>query len=157
MTPAIKFLEKLRIPFRLHEFDHTPGAASFGMEAAVSLGVPGEQVFKTLVAKVMGGNKPFAIALVPVSKKLSVKCLAQCLNAKKTEMADPKQAERVTGYLQGGISPLGQKTRLPTVIDISACRYGHIFVSAGRRGLEIEIPATELVRLTEAVCYQISV
>ena len=156
MTPAIKLLSKHKIDFTTHEYDHVPGAESYGEEAAVCLGVPFNRVFKTLVVSVSNAKQPFAVSVVPVDRQLNLKFMARALAAKKVAMADPKDAERVTGYLLGGISPLGQKGRLPLVVDESALAFTSIFVSAGRRGLEIELSAKDLARITSAKISKIS-
>ena len=150
MTPAITLLDKLKIPYTLHQYQHQTDAASYGEEAAELLQLPYGQVFKTLITQVVGGKQAFAVAILPVNRQLSLKQLALCLKAKKAEMADPKDAVRMTGYLPGGISPLGQKGRLPKVIDESALDFDKIFVSAGRRGLEVELNVSDLVQVIAA-------
>ncbi|MDH2433158.1 Cys-tRNA(Pro) deacylase [Pokkaliibacter sp. MBI-7] len=147
MTPAIKQAEKARIAFAVHSYNHDPRAESFGEEAADKLGLAQEQVFKTLLAKLDG--KQLAVAVVPVNKKLDLKALATVLKAKKADMAPPAEAERATGYIVGGISPLGQKKRLPLVLDNSAQGFATIYVSAGRRGLEIELAGADLLTLSQ--------
>jgi Cys-tRNA(Pro)/Cys-tRNA(Cys) deacylase len=131
----------------VHEYAHDPAAPSYGVEAAEALGVPPEQVFKTLVADVQG---QLYVGLVPVTGDLDLKALAQAAGRKKAAMADPALAERTTGYVRGGISPLGQRKRLPTVVDVSATTFDRVFVSAGRRGLELELAPADLVSLTAA-------
>ena len=145
MTPAINAAKKAGIAYRIHEYEHDPGAASYGLEAAEKLGIPAERVFKSLVAEVDGH---LAVAIVPVAASLNLKALAAALGAKRAEMAEMAQAERSTGYVAGGISPLGQKKRLPTVLDDSATSFDAIFVSAGRRGLEIELRPEDLLAMT---------
>ena len=145
MTPAINAAKQARVPHRVHGYDHDRVAESYGEEAAEKLGLPFERVFKTLVVVVDG--KQLAVAVVPVSGKLDMKHCAAALGGKKCEMAPQKDAERATGYVLGGISPLGQKKRLPTVIDASAQALATLFVSAGRRGLEIELAPEDLRRL----------
>lgn len=145
MTPAINAAKKAGIAYRIHEYEHDPGAASYGLEAAEKLGVPAERVFKTLVAEADGR---LAVAIVPVAASLNLKALAAALGAKRAEMAEMAQAERSTGYVAGGISPLGQKKRLPTVLDDSATGLETIYVSAGRRGLEIELSPKDLLAIT---------
>lgn len=147
-TPATIALTKAKVPFTVHAYDHDPASASYGEEAASALGVPAERVFKTLVAAVDG---KLTVAVVPVSGSLDLKALAAAAGGKKAAMADPAEAERATGYVLGGISPLGQRKRLPTVIDVSAADHASVHVSAGRRGLEIELAPADLVRLTAAV------
>lgn len=141
-TPALALLERANAPFRVHEYRHDPSAASFGLEAAEKLGVEPARVFKTLVVDVDG---KLVVAVVPVEAQLDLRALG-----KRAAMADPKLAERTTGYMAGGISPLGQRTRLLTLVDESALAFDTIFVSGGRRGLEIELAAADLVALTGA-------
>lgn len=151
MTPAVTLAQKAGIAFTLHRYGHDPDAPSFGTEAAEKLGLPTERVFKTLIASMtLTGRETLVVAVVPVSGQLDLKRLAAALGGKKAAMAEVAEAQRATGYLVGGISPLGQKRRLPAVIDDSASRFATIFVSAGRRGLEIELAATDLQRLTGA-------
>ena len=149
MTPAIVLAKKKKIPHQIHEYKHDPDAGAYGAEAAEKLGLDPARVFKTLV--VSGDSGKLAVGLVPVLERLSLKTLAKSLGLRKVAMADPTAAERATGYVTGGISPLGQKKRLPMVIDDSAKRFDSIYVSAGRRGLEIELSATDLQALTGAV------
>lgn len=149
MTPAVNAARRAGIPFTLHEYRHDPRAESYGLEAAEALGLEVDRVFKTLVAAPEG--RGLWIAVVPVAGLLDVKALAQAAGAKRATMADPKVAERATGYVVGGISPLGQRQRLSTVVDASALQFGTIFVSAGRRGLEIELAPGDLIRLCSAV------
>lgn len=153
MTPAIQTLEKNKIPFVLHEYDHDPTIRAYGEEAAQKLGVAQEQLFKTLVVSTDGS---LAVGVVPVSGQLNLKAMAKALGTKKAEMAEKKQVERSTGYLTGGVSPLGQKKRLPTLIDASALDFDTIFVSAGRRGLQISLSPRDLAGLTRATFLQIS-
>ena len=148
MTPAINAAKKARIEFRIHEYEHDSAAQSFGQEAAQKLGLPAQRVFKTLVLQ--ADNQSLAIAVVPVDGQLNLKLMAKALAVKKVQMAEKSQAERSTGYVLGGISPLGQKKNLATVIDCSAQKFASIFVSAGRRGLEIELCAQSLAQLTRA-------
>lgn len=150
MTPAILTVRKAGLPFQTHEYPHDPAVSSYGLEAANALRVDASRVFKTLVVALDGDMKKMAIGIVPVMQQLDVKALAKAVGAKKAEMADPKQAERITGYLVGGISPLGQKRKLPTVLDESALNFETIFVSAGRRGLELELCPTTLMELCQA-------
>ena len=150
MTPAIKSAKKAKITFNVHEYDHDPDAESYGLEAATALGIETRRVFKTLLVSLQGGIAPLAVGIVPVNAQLDLKALAATAGAKKATMADPKQAERVTGYVVGGISPLGQKKRLPTFIDASVTDFATVFVSAGRRGLEIELTPQDLQSLCQA-------
>lgn len=153
-TPATALLDKQRVAHTLHSYEHDPRHESYGLEAAEALGLVPERVFKTLVADVDG---KLAVGVVPVTSQLDLKGLAAALKGKKAKMAEVAAAERATGYVAGGISPLGQKKRLPIVLDESAEQHETIFCSAGRRGLEVEITPAELVRLTNAVVARISV
>ncbi|WP_263262793.1 Cys-tRNA(Pro) deacylase [Pseudomonas sp. RIT-PI-S] len=148
MTPAIDLLKKHGATFQVHAYEHDPKAASYGLEAAEKLGLRPEQVFKTLLAA--SERHELLVAIVPVGGTLDLKALAHAAKVKKCEMADPVAAQRATGYLLGGISPLGQKKRLRTFIDESAQGFETLFVSAGRRGLEVELAATTLAGLTAA-------
>ncbi|MGW0516905.1 Cys-tRNA(Pro) deacylase [Crossiella sp. NPDC003009] len=147
-TPATALLVKQRIAHTLHSYDHDPRHDSYGLEAAEALGLAPERVFKTLVAEVDGA---LAVGVVPVTAQLDLKALAAALGGKKAKMAVVADAERATGYVAGGISPLGQKKRLPLVLDDSAGGFDTIFCSAGRRGLEVELSPTDLATLTKAV------
>ncbi len=138
-------LTRAGVTFRLHGYRHDPAAGGYGVEAAAALDLPAERVFKTLVAEVDG---QLAAALVPVAGSLDFKALAGALGGKRATMADPAAAERATGYVRGGISPLGQRRPLPTVVDASALDHETIYVSAGRRGLEVEVAPGDLLRLT---------
>ncbi len=148
MTPAIDLVKKARASYEVHSYSHDPKAASYGLEAAEKLGLEPARVFKTLLA--VTDKDELLVAVVPVAGNLDLKALAQAAGAKKTEMANPSAAQRATGYLLGGISPLGQKKRLRTFIDVSAQAHPTIFVSAGRRGLEVELAAEVLARHTQA-------
>ena len=148
MTPAIDLLKKNRAEHRVHSYEHDPKAASYGLEAAEKLGLNPAQVFKTLLAASEKGE--LLVAVVPVGGSLDLKALAQAAGVKKVEMADPQAAQRSTGYLLGGISPLGQKKRLRTFIDSSAQAQPSIYVSAGRRGLEVQLSAATLAQYTNA-------
>jgi Cys-tRNA(Pro)/Cys-tRNA(Cys) deacylase len=148
MTPAVRALEAARVEFKLHRYDHDPKADSFGLEAAEKLGVPPERVFKTLVAKVDG--KRLVLAILPVAARLDLKKLAAAAGGKKADLAEPTEAERATGYVVGGISPLGGRKRLPTLIDASALGFATVLASAGQRGLQMEVAPQDLVRLTAA-------
>jgi Cys-tRNA(Pro)/Cys-tRNA(Cys) deacylase len=147
MTPAILAARRAGIEFRIHEYAHDPATASYGMEAAAALGVVPERVFKTLVAEVDGR---LVVAVVPVAARLDLKALAAAAGGKRAALAEAAAAERATGYVTGGISPLGQRRRLPTWLDASAAGHATIHVSAGRRGLEIELQPGELARVTGA-------
>lgn len=150
MTPAINLLQRSGHAFRTHEYTHNPGVSAYGQEAAEALNLSAEQVFKTLLVALDGNAKKLAVGIIPVGRQLDVKALAKAMGAKKAEMADPKQAERSSGYLVGGISPLGQKRLLPTALDQSALNHATIFVSGGRRGLEIELAPDSLLALCKA-------
>ena len=148
MTPALDLLKKVRAEHRVHSYEHDPKAASYGLEAAEKLGLEPAQVFKTLLA--CSEKNELLVAVVPVVGSLDLKALAQAAGVKKVEMADPAAAQRATGYLLGGISPLGQKKRLRTFIDQSALGFKTIYVSAGRRGLEVELAPSVLAEHTQA-------
>ena len=151
-TPATVALTRAGVAFELHEYDHDPRAASFGQEAADALGVAPERVFKTLLADVDGR---LTVGVVPVSGQLDLKALARAVGGSKAAMADVAAAQRATGYVVGGISPVGQKRRLPTVVDESALTHPTVFVSGGRRGLDLELEPADLVRATEATTARI--
>ena len=146
-TPAVAALARAGITHRIHRYDHDPATTSFGREAAEAVASETGRVLKTLVTSVDGG---LVIAVLPVDSELDMKALASAMGAKRANMADPARAERVTGYVRGGISPVGQKRRLPTVIDERAVGWDTVFVSGGRRGLELEIRPDDLVRVTKA-------
>jgi Cys-tRNA(Pro)/Cys-tRNA(Cys) deacylase len=146
-TAATIALERAKIPFTLHEYARDPRHGSYGLEASEALGIPPERVFKTLVAAVDGA---LAVGVVPVHRQLDLKALAAAIGGKKAAMAEVAAAERATGYVAGGISPIGQKRRLPIVVDSSALAHGTMFCSAGRRGLEIEIAPADLIRAVGA-------
>jgi Cys-tRNA(Pro)/Cys-tRNA(Cys) deacylase len=151
MTPAINAAKKANISFQVHEYAHDPAAPSYGQEAADALGQSPLRVFKTLLVALNGDGRRLAVAIVPVAGLLDLKALAAALGVKKVAMADAADAERMTGYVVGGISPLGQKRRLPMVLDSSALAQPSMYMSAGRRGLEIELAATDLIALTGAI------
>jgi Cys-tRNA(Pro)/Cys-tRNA(Cys) deacylase len=146
MTPGIKAAKKAKISYTMHKYDHDPASDSYGTEAALKMGIPGEQVFKTLVVSLDNGR--LAVGVIPVSAMLSMKRMAKANGAKKAAMATPSDVARSTGYVLGGVSPLGQKKRLNTIIDASAKNFSTIYVSAGRRGLEIELCPNDLKKLT---------
>jgi Cys-tRNA(Pro)/Cys-tRNA(Cys) deacylase len=145
MTPAVNLLKKLKIPHQVHEYSHDAQHESFGLEAAEKLNLDPAKVFKTLVLELDSGQ--LACAILPVNKMLSMKVLAKTLDVKKADMANKLDVQRSTGYVLGGVSPLAQKKRLKTVIDNSAQHFPTIFVSGGRRGLEIELAAESLSKL----------
>lgn len=147
-TPATIALGAAGTEFTLHAYAHDPAHPSYGEEAAQAMGVSPDRVFKTLVADVDGA---LTVAVVPVAGSLDLKALAAAVSGKRAAMADPAAAERTTGYVRGGISPLGQRKRLPTVLDDSASAFATICVSAGRRGLEVELAPEDLAELTGAV------
>lgn len=146
-TPATTVLGELGIPYALHAYRHDPDVTDFGQEAAASLGVDPARVFKTLVADVDGD---LVVAVVPVSGKLDLKALAASVGGKRSAMAEAPRAERATGYRVGGISPLGQRSELPVVLDSSAMDFESILVSAGKRGLDLEIMPNHLVAALNA-------
>jgi Cys-tRNA(Pro)/Cys-tRNA(Cys) deacylase len=146
-TPATAALAAAGVSFVAHPYSHDPAAASYGLEAAEMLGMDPARVFKTLMVDVDGR---LAAGVVPVSGNLDLKAFAAALGGKKASMADPAAAERRTGYVLGGISPLGQRQSSPTVVDDSALTLGTILISGGRRGLDIELDPAELIRLTGA-------
>jgi Cys-tRNA(Pro)/Cys-tRNA(Cys) deacylase len=146
-TTATAALERAKIPFTLHEYTHDPRHESYGREASEALGVGAERVFKTLIAEVDGN---LVAGVVPVDGQLDLKALAGAAGGKRAAMAAPAAAERATGYVTGGISPVGQRRRLPVVVDESALGHPTVFCSAGRRGLEIELAPADLIRATGA-------
>ena len=146
MTPAINCAAKAKIKYKIHQYEHDPAADSYGEEAAIKLNIDSQRIFKTLVVDIE--NNQLAVSVIPVAAKLNLKFFASALGVKKAAMADHKDAERATGYVLGGISPLGQKKRLKTLIDESALHFETIYVSAGRRGLDIELAPKDLCTLT---------
>ena len=148
MTPAIRMLETAGVDHRLHEYERGDDRRDFGREAAAALGLPGEQVFKTLVVDL---GDELCVAVIPVSCTLSLKRVAAALGAKRATMCEPDRAERSSGYVVGGISPLGQKRQLRTVLDETAELFETIFVSGGRRGLDLEVAPGDIARLLDAI------
>lgn len=147
MTPATKLLKANKIEFSIHEYEHDANAKSFGLEAAEKLNLRVEEVFKTLLVT---DEKNYFVAILPVHHQLNLKKVAQAVGAKKLKMSDPKDAERLTGYLVGGISPVGQKKRLKTVIDQSAEQLEKLYVSGGKRGLDIGLKPQDLAKVLSA-------
>ena len=152
-TPATTALTRAGVEFSLHPYEHDPAAPSYGLEAATALGVPAEQVFKTLLVE---GERGLAVGVVPVSSSLDLKAVAVVLGLKKVAMAGREDAERSTGFVVGGISPVGQRRRLPTVVDESALGFDRVYVSGGRRGLDVSLSPADLVRVTGATCAAIA-
>ncbi len=147
-TPATALLTRLGIAFTAHPYDHDPRAESYGLEAAEALGVDPDRVFKTLMVDVDG---ELCVGVVPVSGSLDLKAMASALGGKKAQMADKQAAQRATGYVLGGISPVGQKRAHRTVVDETAELHDTVLVSGGRRGLDVELSPADLVRVTGAV------
>ena len=147
MTPAVVALRTAGVAFTVHEYAHDPRSDSFGLEAANELGLDPDRVFKTLMASVDGA---LVVAVVPVSGRLDLKALARAVGGSKAAMADVRQAERATGYVAGGISPFGQKRQHPTVVDETAELWETVYVSGGRRGLDVEVAPADLVEVTGA-------
>ena len=148
MTPAINTAKQNKVIYKVHEYQHDATAESYGDEAAQKLGIATDRVFKTLVVSI--DRKALVVAVLPVSAMLSMKLIAKACSAKKATMADKADVERSTGYVLGGVSPLGQKKRLKTLIDASAQQFPTIYISAGKRGLEIELSPQDLQKLTQA-------
>ena len=148
MTPAINLAKKLKLDYSVHEYSHDPNNHSYGLEAAEKLNIDANRVFKTLVVEDEQGD--LAVAVLPVNQLLNLKKMAKALGRKKMAMADPAVVERSTGYILGGVSPLGQKKRLPTIIDQTATTHATIFCSGGRRGLEIELAPQALAAALSA-------
>lgn len=148
MTPAVNIAKKAKIDYILHSYTHDPASASYGEEASEKLGISSDRVFKTLVAQI--DSRELVVAVIPVSSMLSMKQIAKAAGGKKAQMAVGADVERSSGYILGGVSPLGQKKRLRTFIDETAQSFPMIYVSAGRRGLEIELSPNDLVKITDA-------
>ena len=152
-TPAVVALRAAAVPFTEHRYEHDPATQSYGLEAATALGLPPEQVFKTLLCEIDGTPH---VAIVPVTGQLDLKHAAAAVRGKKAEMMAVTAAERLTGYVAGGISPFGQKKRLPTIIDETAELFDVIYVSGGRRGFDIGVAPQDLIRLLAAVVADIA-
>lgn len=155
MTPAINLLKKNKIKFDIHKYDHDPANTDFGKEAVEKLNLDSDRVFKTLLTQLT--PKEFVVCVIPVSKMLSLKDVASTFSVKKAQMANKDEAQKVTGYLLGGISPLGQKKRLKTVIEKSAFDFETIYISGGKRGLDIELNPNDLKKLLSAKSEKISI
>jgi Cys-tRNA(Pro)/Cys-tRNA(Cys) deacylase len=153
VTPALDALDAADIAYTIHEYERGDDVHDFGIEAAAKLGLDADQVFKTLVVTADGAQ---AVAIVPVSSKLALKAVGRAIGAKRVEMCDPAVAERVTGFVRGGISPFGQKKRLPTVVDEMATAFDVIYVSGGKRGLDIGIAPADLVAHLDAIVADIA-
>lgn len=151
-TPATVILDRAAVPYTRRIYDHDPSAPSYGLEAAAALGVDPARVFKTLLTR---GAAGYGVAVIPVSHQLNLKRCAAALGQKKVAMADPAEAERLTGYVVGGMSPIGQKRRLPTVIDTSAATHTTVLVSGGRRGFDLELDPAHLIRVTSATTHDL--
>ncbi len=156
MTPAVHAAENAGISYSVHSYAHDPSADSFAMEAAAALGIDPSRVFKTLVVMLDDDSRRLAVAVVPAACRLNLKGLARVAGAKQAKMADARDAQRATGYVVGGISPLGQHRRLPLFLDATARRYETIFVSGGRRGLELELLPKDLLELTGGRCAELA-
>ncbi len=154
MTPAVKQIKQSKYSYTLHEYKHDSSLTSYGLEAAEKLHIKEDRIFKTLVIELM--DKQLAVAIIPVTKKLNIKTAAKWLNSKKATMANALKVERTTGYVLGGVSPIGQKKQLRTIIDSSAKNYSTIFVSAGKRGLELQLSAIDLKQLCNGIFVPLS-
>ena len=153
MTPAINVVKKKKVTHNIHEYSHDPSNKSYGSEAAEKLGVPEERIFKTLIVSL--DNKMLCVGVIPVSSMLSMKLIAKAAGAKKAVMSNQADVERSTGYILGGVSPLGQKKQLKTIIDSSANNFKTIYISAGRRGLDIELNPLDLKMLIRGIFAEI--
>ncbi|MCJ8319852.1 MAG: Cys-tRNA(Pro) deacylase [Colwellia sp.] len=157
MTPAVDQVKKQKVTFELHQYEHDASANSFGLEAVNKLNVAANRVYKTLIVSSLVNNKEqLAVAIVPVEYQLNLKSMAKALQTKKVTMADAKRVEASTGYVLGGVSPLGQKKRLKTIIDQKSQSFSTIFISGGKRGLEIELSANDLSKMTNAKFFELT-
>jgi Cys-tRNA(Pro)/Cys-tRNA(Cys) deacylase len=154
MTPAINLLKKNKCDFKVHKYDHDPACTNFGDEAVVKLGLDANQVYKTLLVEL--SPKELVVCVLPVSNQLSLKDVATAFGVKKAVMANKDEAQKVTGYLLGGISPLGQKKLLKTVLDESVNKFETIFISGGKRGLDIEVKPKDLQKLLNSKICEIT-
>jgi Cys-tRNA(Pro)/Cys-tRNA(Cys) deacylase len=154
MTPAVRFLKKQKVPFKLLKYSHDDNTQNFANEASLKLGLSPERIFKTLVVAVDTNN--FIAAIVPSDKQLCMKKLAKAVSGKRAAMAEAKKVQRMSGYVLGGVSPFGQKRRLTTLLDISASNFNTIYVSGGRRGLEIAISPNSIEQFLNAAVIDIS-
>jgi len=154
MTPAIRCLKKANIEYQIHQYKHDPNSKAYGKEAAEKLNVSVDRLFKTLVVSM--DDTDMSVAVVPVSRQLDLKLFAKSVKAKKVRMADKKEVERSTGYLLGGVSPIGQKKKLKTIIDISASNFDSVYVSAGRRGMQVQLSPKDLSSQTGAAYFEIT-
>lgn len=154
MTPAINLLKKNKCDFKIHKYDHDPACTNFGLEAAEKLGFDENRVFKTLLVEL--NPKELAVGIIPVNCSMSLKNIANALKVKSAKMAKKDEAQKVTGYLLGGISPFGQKKRLRTIIDESAFSFDSIYVSGGKRGLDIEVKPADIIKLLVSIKYKIT-
>lgn len=155
MTPAVKYLNKHKLKYNIHKYNHEATCINYGKEAADKLGLDSKRVFKTLLVEL--SSEQLAVGVIPVSGTMSLKEIAKALKAKSAKMADKEKVQKTTGYLLGGVSPFGQKKRLKTVLDLSALDYETIYVSGGRRGLDLEVKPEDIVKILGAIVFDIGV